>query len=261
MGVVRAFDRTRNIPRQKFKITGLSRPRGVVVFKNHIYVVESSRNRILKFDMEGNFVCKSPGLLKFTLPRGIAAMGKWIFVCNTDENEIKILNESLKFRFTVTNKKELNAPNDVALNAPNDIACLRDNDSEGYTLYVTNYTGTIAVFEIFLNDPPIAISKMIISQLNMGVKLRCNKLRGICIVKERYLFVTEMCSDGRILCLDMNYRGFCVHTIKWKLSLNLSYPTVIAHYEDMIAYSELDQKKSKHSGCHIHFLDLSAKLQ
>ena len=87
-------------------------------------MVESSRNRILKFDMEGKFVCKSPGLLKLTLPRGIAAMGEWIFVCNTDENEIKILNESLKFRFTVTNKKELNAPNDVALNAPNDVACL-----------------------------------------------------------------------------------------------------------------------------------------
>ena len=65
--------------------------------------------------------------------------------------------------------------------------------------------------------------------------------------------VTEMCSGGRILCLDLNYGGFCVHTITSKLSLGLSYPTVIAHYEDIIAYSELDQQSSNHFGCYIHF--------
>ena len=247
MGTVRVFDRTRNIPQQKFKISGLSRPRGVIVFKDHIYVVESSRNRILKFDMEGKFVCKSPGLLKFTLPRGIAAMDDWIFVCNTGENEIKILDDNLIFRFTVSNKKKL------AICSPNDVACLRGNDSEGYRLYVANNIANIGVFEVFLTDQPRARSITIINPSDMGVTLGCDSLRSICIINERYLYVTEMCSNGRILCLDLNDEGFCIKTIKRKHSVNLSYPTVIAHYEDIIAYSELDQLKSEHTGCYIYF--------
>ena len=148
-GIVIVFKRKEEQLQQILKITGLMTPRGVAVDSEgkHIYVVESENNRVLKFDIIQRTCVRqsqSPVSEKFILPRGIIAKNKWIFVCDTGQNEIKILDEDLTFRFNMSNMFGV-------LSSPNDIACLYMSD-ECYTLFIANNNGTIAILEAHLND-------------------------------------------------------------------------------------------------------------
>ena len=231
--VLQVFERSETTLKRKCKITGLRTPRGVAFDEHHIYLVDSGNNQILKFDKNGHFVQKL--LWSFTLPRGIAVALEWIFVCDTGKNRIVILDKSFKNGFEVINKS--------ILESPHDIACLCNSDlPQQYDLYISNSDGKIIVLNVFLDNsqPPKIQVINIISEARMGIKLqpRDKDLRSICIVDKRFIYVTEMCDDGRLICLDLKKGGRCVYTLKRKQSSKKCRPTIVTHCGDTIAHTE-----------------------
>ena len=250
-GIVIGFERVEKRLKMKWKITGLNTPRGVAVDSNgkFVYVVESGNNRIIKFNLENyEYVCESPGSLKFILPRGIIAKNKWIFVCDTGKNRIQILDEDLNFHSIIKTSK------DDIINAPNDIECIFDEKSKCYTLYVATNISTIVVLQVYLDGrQTIAAGKKIMQLSNMDIDLRTNVMRSICIIEEKYIFVTEMCINGRIICLDLENQGRYVEKLTRKSS-KATCPTMIAHCGNTIIYCEIYE--GKHAGCHILYFDV-----
>ena len=250
-GIVIGFERVEKRLNMKWKITGLSSPRGVAVDSNgkFVYVVESGNNRIIKFNIEKfTYVCESSGTLKFILPRGIIAKHKWIFVCDTGKNRIQILDEDLNFHSIIKTSE------DDIINAPNDIECIFDENSMSYTLYVATNISTIVVLEVYLDSgQTIAAGKKIIQLNNMDIDLQTNIMRSICIIEERYIFVTEMCIAGRIICLDLENEGSYVEELTRKSS-EATCPTMIAHCGNTVIYCEI--YKGQHAGCHILYFDV-----
>ena len=245
--VLHVCERSETTLKRKFKITGLSTPRGVAVDEYHIYLVDSVNNRILTFDMNGRLDQKLK--CSFLLPRGIAVTPEWIFVCDTDNNRIVILDKSFKRGFEIINKS--------ILESPHDIACLCNSDMpQQYNLYISTSGGKIIEVNIFLDNtqPPKIQDMHIISEKHMGIKLqpRHKNLRSICIVKKRFIYVTEMCDDGRLICLDLHKGGRCVYTLKMKSSKKCR-PTIVTHCGDTIAYTEWIPKENRSQGFFIYF--------
>ena len=247
--VLQVFERNETTLKRKFKITGLiNTPRGVAVDEHHIYLVDSGNNRILMFDMNGHLVQKL--LCLFLLPRGIAVTPEWIFICDTGNNRIVILDKSFKHVFEVINKS--------ILESPHDIACLCNSDMpHQYNLCISTSGGKIIEVNILLDNtqPPKIQDMHIISEERMGIKLRPRhkNLRSICIVDKRFIYVTEMCDDGRLICLDLNKGGRCVYTLKRKQSSKKCRPTIVTHCGDTIAHTEWIPKKDRSQGFFIYF--------
>ena len=245
------FERNKTDLKRKFKITGLNAPRGVAVEDDIIYVVDSDNHRILTFNSDGNLMNKSTG--KFKHPRGIAVTSKWIFVCDRDNSRIVILDKGLKSVFAVINKENI-------LNHPHDIACLCCS-SQQYELYITNSNGKIIVLKAFLDDnqPAKILNMHIISEAHMGIKfegknIRSTDLRSICIVNEHFLYVTEMCNGGRLICLDLKKGGCCVYTLKRK-NKRKCRPTIVTHCGNIIVHTESVPKPNRCPGFFLHFFE------
>ena len=247
--VVIGFERVEKQLTMKWKITGLCIPRGIAANGEFIYVADSENNRIIKFNIRNRkSVCESPGFPNLTNPRGIIAKNEWLFVCNHDKNQIEILDEDLNFHFSIKTIK------DKTLSSPNDIACIYDIRQKSYTLYVTTNVSTIVVLKVYLHDQPRVVGKKIISACTMGIKLNANiNMRSICIVEEKYIFVTEMEFGGRIICLNLKEGGICVKPLTMKSSAT-QCPTMIAHCGNTITYCEIH--KGKHAGCDMLYFDL-----
>ena len=215
-----------------------------------IYVVDSDNHRILTFDSDGNFMNKSTG--RFKHPRGIAVTSKWIFVCDRGNSRIVILDKGLKSAFAVINR-------DI-LDQPHDIACLCDS-SQQYKLYITNSNGKIIVLKVYLDQTAEIRNMHIISEAHMGIELegkniRSKDLRSICIVNENFLYVTEMCNGGRLICLDLKKGGCCVYTLKRKTKNKTKCrPTIVTHCGNIIAHTESVPKPNRCPGFFLHFFE------
>ena len=242
------FKRTGNEKKELQKtliITGLNIPRGVCVDSDEkwIYVVESARNRILKFDRQSG-TCKgeSPSDIGFNGPRGIVAKNKWIFVCDTGKNEIRILDENLKLCFELHNVS--------VINGPQDIACLYADDDDSYTLCIAANNGTIVVLGVELGDQPRIIRETIITQSTMKIEVENNTVRSICVVDEKFIYVTEWSKGGQILCLNlkngkrMDKRCITMDSEVW--------PKLIANHGKTTAYSVFNE--GQYNDCDILFM-------
>ena len=95
----------------------------------------------------------------------------------------------------------------------------------------------------------LATRTMIVSKQDMGCKPNYTALRGICIIEDKHIYVTELYYGGRILCLDWNGKGRYVEELSIKLS-EKERPSIIAHYGNIIVYSYFLGEDN----CHIRFV-------
>ena len=249
-GVVIVFKRGRNQTTELQRIltiTGLKTPRGVALNseENRIYVVESGKNRILKFDIQGKCVGESPDDVDLFSPRGLVEKNEWIFVCDTSRNKIKILDKYLQLRFDLHN--------DSVINSPQDIACLFDRLSKSYTLCIALNNQTVVVLQVDLDGQPKILCEFIITQSIMGIELKTNMMRSICIVEEKFIYVTEMRKGGRILCLNLK-SGRYVDSFVMKPKV---WPKLIANHGETIIYTVFTDRQ--YSSCGILFMQFLHK--
>ena len=244
-GVVIVFKRRRNQANELQKIltiTGLKTPRGVALNseENRIYVVESGKNRILKFDIQGKCLGESPDEIDLFSPRGLVEKNEWIFVCDTSRNKIKILDKNLQLRYDIQN--------DSVIYCPQDIACLFDRHSNSYTLCIAQNNETVVVLQVELDGQLKVLREVIITQSKMAIELKTNMMRSICIVDEKFMYVTEMCKGGRILCLDLK-SGIYVNSFVMEPNV---WPKLIANHGKTIIYTVFNDRQ--YSNCGILFL-------
>ena len=233
---VRVFT-TRNVERrEQFKIIGFEKLRGIAIDDNNcIYVVDSGRKRVVKFDKEGKFqLCTATHMddTIFNKPYGILLTQEYIFVCDQAQNRICIFNRELNLLSMIENEepeKYLSQPTDIAF----------DGSSNCY--FVTNIDA-IAVFDIdFANNcfRVKRITKMSTSE-DYKSDRKFQNLRGICIHND-YLYVVHR--HCRILCLKYQ-KNPMKFTLVGEIA-NVS-PMVIAQCEGDIYYSrKIDDENYK----------------
>ena len=215
-------------------VVGFDRIRGIAKDKeNNIYVVDSLKWRVVKFDSDLNPEQKTcpvstnsegnqayPHLLQE--PYGILVTDKYVFVCASKENSIYIFHPNLNLLFEIKN-------DDMLLNQT-DITMLNGK------YFVTTHSA-IVVFNInFENETYNAhrINGMHYNGHPFEMFSKEKKLRGICS-DNKHLYVAE--TNGRLLLLDYNETKKQLHCID---SIQCS-PIVVAHHNGTVYFCQKDK--------------------
>ena len=215
---------------EECKIIGFERSRGIATDKNNcIYVSDSVRNRLIKFNEEGEFLLCTRDTV-FNKPYGILATDEYIFVCDNTPDCIRILDHHMNLVYDISTQNLLSHPTDIAF--------------DGTSYYVT-CKSFIAIIDINFSKKSFwvsTITKMSTCE-NCESDRNFKSLRGIC-THNGYLYVTER--QGRVLCLKYEKHPNIL-TLIGEIA-NVS-PMVIAQYDGEIYYSRkvIDTSRSNYT--------------
>ena len=133
----------------------LSYPRGVALCSDNSVLVTANHG-VKKYSLDGKFMAsvgrEGSGQLEFKYAWGIAANNKNVYVCDTHNNRIQVLNEDLTYRSSFGSKGSgpgrLNVPEDIAIDSSGKMFVADHNNNriqvfnpEGQFLYQFNEQG------------------------------------------------------------------------------------------------------------------------
>ena len=208
---------------------GVGKLRGIS-FNENFYVVDRGENRILKYNESWEPLRKTCSKRFLNDPFGIYVNNNWIFLCDSKNHCVRVLDRELDHKFSIPHITE-----------PMNITFFKQK------FFVTSRElkiGLIVILDIdFCNQ----------RYSRCDIELATSKtIRGIC-GKDEYLYVTER--DGRILCLK--YETLCnIHCLQlYKLDhvyeLTRNAPVDIVCDNKNIYYSG----KSNDNRCFVAQLD------
>ena len=213
--------------KEKECVVGFDRIRGIGKDRKHIYVVDSCKWQVVKFDSDLNPVRKTGtqayvNVPLFKEPYGVFVTDKYVFVCASKENSICIFHPNLDLYCEIKN-------DDILLNQT-DITMLNG------TYFVTTHSAIVVININFDNGTYNAhqIKGMHHNGLPFEMFSKEKQLRGIC-TDDKHLYVAE--TNGRLLLLDYDEAKKQLHCID---SIQCS-PIVVAYHNGTVYFCRKDK--------------------
>lgn len=180
--------------------------------EGNLYVAESAKSRIVKFDNDLNAVCMTSSYDRttFSRPFGILVTDQYVFACDSTEKQICIFDRNLNLSFKIKHN---------LLRFPTDITAFNGK-------YFVTSKDEIVIIDIDFKKRKFKahiINKMILTKRDIAKSFK--SVRGIC-ASQHYIYVTERA--GRVLCLEYNAQRV---QLNYVAHLTDIFPAVIAHHD------------------------------